>query len=260
MEDVFARYRDALEKGHAAAARGKPREALGHYEEAARLAGDRPTPHVLVAGVLIRTGRVADALAAYDRALTLAPEDTSALSGKAAALVVAGRAKEAAELEARLQAAERRGEEHRRDAKAAALAREAERSGALSHPEQLHFAGEQALLAGRREAAIEEWLEAARAYADAGHLDAALESAQRALLVAPSSTRVHLEMSRLYIRRGWLDRAAERIVLIDRLLELEPDPPLRTQVRELAAAHAGSHPRLAELAAQPGPNTSPPAA
>lgn len=259
MDDVFARYRAALEKGHQAVTRGKPRDALVHYEDAASLAPARPTPHVCIAGVLLRTGRVAEALAAFDRALELAPDDASALSGKAAALEATGRTEEAAELAARQVDAERRGRQKRRDAQADATALEAERSGALSRPEILHFAGEQAWLGGRRDTAIEQWLEAARAYADAGQPDAALESAQRALLAAPSSPRVHLEMSRLYIRRGWIDRAAERLVLIDRLLELEPDAVLRRHVRDLAAAHGSSHPRLAVLAASRGPEASPPA-
>jgi tetratricopeptide (TPR) repeat protein len=259
MDDVFARYREALEKGHQAVTRGKPREALVHYEEAASLAPARPTPHVCIAGVLLRTGRTDEALAAFDRALERAPDDASALSGKAAALDAAGRSEEAAEVTARLADSERRGRQQRRDARADATALEAERSGALSRPEILHFAGEQAWIAGRRDTALEQWLEAARAYADAGHPDAALESAQRALLAAPSSPRVHLEMSRLYIRRGWIDRAAERLVLIERLLELEPDPVLRTHVRDLAAAHASSHPGLAALAASSARKASPPA-
>ena len=258
MGDVFALYREALEKGHEAVSNGRPRDALTHYEEAATIAPARATPHVCIAGVLVRTGRLDEALAAYDRALELAPDDSSALNGKAAALAAAGRAQESSDLEARVDDAERRGRDRRIGVQAAALTREAQRSGALSRPEVLHFSAEQSWLADRPDAAIEQWLEAARAYADAGHPDAALESAESALLAAPASPRVHLEMSRLYIRRGWIDRAAERLELIERLLQLAPDAVLAAQVRDLAAAHARTDPRLAALASRAAPEASPP--
>ncbi|HSH22037.1 MAG TPA: tetratricopeptide repeat protein, partial [Candidatus Caenarcaniphilales bacterium] len=74
---------------------GRPREALAHYHDVARLAGARPLPHVCIGGVLMRTGQVREALASYDRALERAPDDASALGGKAAALLADGRPDEA---------------------------------------------------------------------------------------------------------------------------------------------------------------------
>ena len=248
MDGVFERYQAALQKGHKAVIDGRPREALKHYNEAAELADARPLPHVCIGGVLLGTGQVEEALAAYERALALAPNDRAALDGKAAALLAAGRSDDAAAMTGRLADAEQANVRERRDAALAAALREAERSGTMSRPEVLHIAGEQALLAQRREEAIDAWLESARLFAEAGHLDAALDSAQRALLAAPGETRVHLELARLYLLHGWPYRAGERLQLLDQLLELKPDDELRSAVRALAAEHASADPRLRALA------------
>jgi tetratricopeptide (TPR) repeat protein len=53
-------------------------------------------------GVLVREGRLDEALAAYSRALGRAPRDEAALSGRAEALLAAGRPAEAAEILERL--------------------------------------------------------------------------------------------------------------------------------------------------------------
>jgi tetratricopeptide (TPR) repeat protein len=253
VEDVFRQYREALEKGHQAVIDGRPKEAVGHYQEAARLAETRPLPHVCIGGVLLRTGQVREATAAYDRALELAPDDPEALSGKSAALLAAGHREESDAITARLAQLERRAAERRQEEADAAAIREAERSGALSRPEVLYITAERAWVTGRLDAAVDAWLQSAREYAEAAHLDAALDSCQRALLAAPGAPRVHLELARLYLRRGWADRATERLVLLDRLLVLEPDPELRTAVRLLARENASRSAGLAALAAPRGP-------
>jgi tetratricopeptide (TPR) repeat protein len=250
VDDVFRQYREALEKGHQAVIDGQPKQALAHYEEAARLAEARPLPHVCIGGVLLRTGHVAEATAAYDHALQLAPDDPGALAGKAAALSAAGRGEESTAVSEQLAALERRRIEQRREAEDAAAMRELERSGRLPRPEILYITGERAWLAGRHEAAVEAWLSSARGYAEAAHFDAAMDSCQRALLAAPGAPEVHLELARLYLQRGWSDRAAERLALLGRLLELEHDARLSKAVRELAAEYASRHHELAALAAR----------
>ena len=247
MGDVVRQYGEALEKGHHAAIAGHPRQALAHYEAAAQLADSRALPHVCIGGVLLRIGRTEDAIAAYDRALLRAPEDPSALSGQAAALVAAGRDEDAADLAVRLRHAERAGAQQRLDAADVAIIREAERSGSQSRPEVLHIAAELALLAGRRETALELWLDSARGFAENQQLDAAFDSCQQALLASPGAPRVHLELSRLYLRQGWADKAVERLALLRRLLELEPDPELSTALHSLARLHSAEDPRLAAL-------------
>src|SRR5918997_1882993 len=105
MDDVYARYREALRLGHHEAAEGRFAEALRHYQTAASLAGERVLPHVGVGGMLMRLGRPKDALAAYDHALTLEPNNLDALSGRAAALLASGRRDEAARVQQQIVAA-----------------------------------------------------------------------------------------------------------------------------------------------------------
>src|SRR4051812_37159167 len=115
-EPVFERYKEALKQGHVATFKGRPREALQHYQEAARLAGHRALPFVSMGGALLQLGRAQEAIAAYDEALKRAADDRQALSGKAAALLAAGKRGEAAAL--LQQVAELEAEESRKRAEA----------------------------------------------------------------------------------------------------------------------------------------------
>ena len=101
-DPIFERYKEALKAGHVAVLRGRSDEAIAHYREAAEIAPDRPLPHTSLGGVLLREGRLDEALAAYARALGRAPRDEAALSGRAEALLAAGRGTEAAEILERL--------------------------------------------------------------------------------------------------------------------------------------------------------------
>jgi tetratricopeptide (TPR) repeat protein len=185
-------------------------------------------------------GQPKQALAAYERAAERAPDDPHILSRKAAALQAAGRHDEAARLQQQVAQIERG---------AAAPEERQPDSGALSRPETLHLAGEQARQVGRIEAAVDAWLEESRAHSAAGHLDAALDACQQALTLASGSAKVHLEMIRLYFLRGWRDLAVERLLLLDRLLELAPESEVRAEVGRLATEHARRDPRLAPIAA-----------
>lgn len=96
-EALYERYKDALRRGHIAALRGRPEEALGAYQEAIEIAPDRALPFVSVGGVLARLGRTDEALVAFDRALARSPSDETAWRGRADVLVAANRRAEAAE-------------------------------------------------------------------------------------------------------------------------------------------------------------------
>ena len=89
-EALYERYKDALRRGHVAALRGRTDVALEAYGEAARIAPDRPLPLVGIGGVLVRVGKPAEALAAYDAALDRAPTDEGALLGRADVLASTG--------------------------------------------------------------------------------------------------------------------------------------------------------------------------
>lgn len=244
MDDRFEAYRDALKQGHLAAQRGKHKDALKHYATAAKLANDRAQPHVQAGSVLLRMGKAKDAVAAYESAANRAPDDPDVLAGLAEALSAAGRRSEAESLRQRVEQ----------------LADEAARqqvliegSGGLPRGEVLHLAGHQARLGGRHEAAIDAWLDEARAYAEEGHLDAALDACQAALTLSSGAIRIHLEMVRLYFRLGWQEKAIERLLLLDRLLELAPESAAGQQLLELARRHSAADVRLAGIAARPQP-------
>jgi tetratricopeptide (TPR) repeat protein len=246
-DPVFERYKEALKQGHVAVFKGRPKEALAHYQEAAKLAGHRPLPFLSMGSVLSQMGRHQEAIAAYDEALRRAPDERQALSGKASALLAAGKRNEAANLLQRV--AELEAEENRAKAEAVATAQAAAWSGG---PERLLMAAEDAQRSGHARVAIDSYVAAAAGYQQLHHLDAALDACQRALGVALGAPAVHLQMARIYFQRGWHDRAAERMLLLDRLLEMEDDPVTRDGLRELARLNQVSEPRLARLAGNSG--------
>lgn len=96
-QSLYENYKDALRRGHVAALRGKLDLAMSAYGEAAEIAPDRALPHASIAGILLRTGRPAEAAEAYERALAVGPRDEGSLRGRADAMVALGRPFEAAD-------------------------------------------------------------------------------------------------------------------------------------------------------------------
>jgi tetratricopeptide (TPR) repeat protein len=96
-QSLYENYKDALRRGHVAALRGKLDLAIAAYGEAAEIAPDRALPHASIGGILLRTGRPAEAADAYERALALGPRDEPSLRGRADAMIALGRPFEAAD-------------------------------------------------------------------------------------------------------------------------------------------------------------------
>jgi len=236
----FERYQAALQEGHDRLRQGRFKEALTSYRSAAELGEKRALPHVLAAGVNIRLGRFKDALGEYDKALALDPNDRSAVAGKAGALRAMGRTAQAAPLDAKLAELDEEAEEQR-------LAFAVAGAGGGESSEGLLVTAERMVAKGRPEAAITACLGASQRYAAAGQLDAALDTCLRALLADSGSARVHLELSRLYFLRGWHQRAADHLLLLEKLLTLAPNEAVRTEVHALAAKYDTLDPRLAQL-------------
>ena len=244
MDDVYKRYAEELRTGHQLAAEGKYKDALRHYQAAAELAGERALPHLHVGSMLLHLGKSKDAVAAFERALAQEPKNLDALTGHAAALLAAGRRAEAGQVQARI---------------ALIRGREPDSVGApavdatpMSSAEMQMIAGEQARAAGNGQGAIDAWLAEAREYSNAALYDAALDACLRALAIDSSTSRIHLEMARVYFKRGWLDRAVERVTLLRRLLSMESDEEVRAALAGLVAEHA---PRDRRLAEPPRPDT-----
>lgn len=247
-DDVLA-YQEALRRGHQALLGGNPRQALTEYEAAVALASDRSLPHLSAGRALLALGRAADALAAFERASQRAPTDTGPLQGKVEALSRLGRGQEAAAVADHIQ---------RLASGAPPVDQAAEQlsESALPRAEVLMVAAERAWHDGRTKTAVDQWLAAAQLHAADGHLDAALEACQRALLVAPGEPRVHLEMCRLYIASGWSEQAAERMELLARLVALEGIDEVGRELAALAREQAAVDPRIAELADRLAAGTS----
>jgi tetratricopeptide (TPR) repeat protein len=221
MEDVYGRYAEALRAGHQLAAAGQFKDALRSYRAASELAADRAVPHVALGGMLLRLGKTRDALAAYERALSIEPAGMDALTGYAAALLAAGRRAEAAQIQERIRVG--------RLAANGALAGLATTG---NDADRLLASGEQARVAGKVNAAIDAWLAESAEHRAAGHHDAALDACLRALVLDSSAARVHLEIARAWLGRGWQVQAAQRLRMLDRLLALQPD-------KQVAAAAMG---------------------
>jgi tetratricopeptide (TPR) repeat protein len=231
MDDVFARYQAALRAGHQLAAEGKFKDALSQYEQAAQLA-ERPLPLIGIGGMQLRLGKAREALAAYERAVELEPDNLDALSGRAAALLAAGRRAEATNVTEHMAAL--------RDGPRPGPTVPAEMLTPLSRAETLAIAGEQARDAARPAAAIDAWLAEAREHAAAQKYDAALDAAMRALSLDTGSPRVHLELTRIYFERGWDAEAVQRAGSLRRLLQLAPDDTVSAGLDALERDFAGS--------------------
>jgi tetratricopeptide (TPR) repeat protein len=103
-------------------------------------------------------------------------------------------------------------------------------------------AGAEALLAeaerraatGETEAAVDALVRAADAFLGVDATDAATDACQRALELAPGSPDVHLALVRLYLATGSRDLAAEKLLLLGRLLDLGGTAADRERVASVA--------------------------
>jgi tetratricopeptide (TPR) repeat protein len=117
-------------------------------------------------------------------------------------------------------------------------------------PDELVGDAEQARMEGRTEDAVRAYVLAAGSYREVAALDAGLDACHEALTLAPGSPDVHLTMADLYFDRGWEERAADKLVLLDRLLQLQEPNGWRDRLLTLASEHEAADPRLAALTAR----------
>jgi len=323
--DLFERYRDALRRGHVAAARGELADAATAYREAIALAPDRPVAHTGLGSVHLRTGDPRAALAEFDLALARAPRDETGLAGRAEALGGLRRRVDAAEtldrLASVLEAADRlpdalaaaqrglalaegKGRRRQVDRLTQRLApppvvppepaAELEPEAAETEPPPVAEAvtepapepepepavaaviqaalvdvapvepepaepeidavermgdAENAFDRGDRDLALHEALVAARAFQRQGLLSASIDACYLALAIAPDDAALHLVLVSLYLERGWRGRAAEKLLLLGRLAELDADDETRLRLCAVVAAEFPGNPQLAALCA-----------
>ncbi len=113
----------------------------------------------------------------------------------------------------------------------------------------LALEAEAALDAGDNELAREKLLAVAAAHRAGGRFAAALDACYGALAVAPSDTDLHLALAELYLSRGWRAPAAEKLLLLSRLIDLDGDGPARERLCSMVSARFSDDPRLTAICA-----------
>jgi hypothetical protein len=114
---------------------------------------------------------------------------------------------------------------------------------------QLVAEAEDLLHAGDAALARERLLAGAAAHRAAGHIDAALDACYLALGLAPADPALHLALAELYLERGWRGPAAEKLLLLGRLVGLGDDDGTRRRICEIAADRLADDARLSAYCA-----------
>jgi tetratricopeptide (TPR) repeat protein len=241
-DPISTRYKEALRRGHVAVVKGRPREAVQHYEEAGRLAEQRPLPFVSMGSVYLQMRQPREALRAFDEALRRAPSDLEAMRGKAQALEADGKATEAAALRSRAAELE-------------AMERASHRTAPEVDPRSVELerhivAASAARASGDLDSACAAYLLVANGYLAANDFDAALDACLRALEAHPGNIDVHFTMAVMYLRLGWVAHGVQRVTLIERRLDVDDDPRRRAALHALARDHRALAPELEQLAAK----------
>jgi hypothetical protein len=107
---------------------------------------------------------------------------------------------------------------------------------------------EDAAIAGDPVATRAAALAAARGHRAAGQLHAAIDACYQALATNPADPELHLALAELYADRGWRTTAADKLVLLSRLVEIGGDPSIRERVCSIAT-RLPDDPRLEAICA-----------
>ncbi len=113
----------------------------------------------------------------------------------------------------------------------------------------LGAAAEAHLFAGDLAEAHAGLLAAARAHRRAGRHVAAVDACYLAIGLAPSDPDLHLLLAELYLDRGWRTQAADKLLLLGRLADLDADTETHRRLCELVSTRLADEPRVAELCA-----------
>lgn len=94
---------------------------------------------------------------------------------------------------------------------------------------------EDAAATGNGDATRDAALDAARGFREGGQLHAAIDACYQALATNPSDADVHLTLAELYVDRGWRTVAADKLVLLTSLIDVEGDRATRDRLCAVAA-------------------------
>jgi DNA-binding SARP family transcriptional activator len=89
----------------------------------------------------------------------------------------------------------------------------------------------------------------ARAYGREGRFEAGLDAMHRLLQRDPGNIDAHIELVELYVARGWTSLAAEKLVLLGRLADLDDDQETRQRLCAVASRAFPDDEHLATLCA-----------
>jgi tetratricopeptide (TPR) repeat protein len=115
--------------------------------------------------------------------------------------------------------------------------------------DELLVAAEAAELAGDEKALRSLLVWTARAYAREGKFEAGLDATHRLLQRAPGDVDAHLVLVELYVARNWNSLAAEKLVLLGRLADLDNDEETRQRLCAVASRAFPNDDRLDSLCA-----------
>jgi len=115
--------------------------------------------------------------------------------------------------------------------------------------DELLAASEAAELSGDSTTLRSLLLWTARAYAREGRFEAGLDATHRLLQRAPGDVDAHLVLVELYVARDWNNLAAEKLVLLGRLAELNNDEATRQRLCKVASRVFPNDERLSSLCA-----------
>jgi tetratricopeptide (TPR) repeat protein len=107
----------------------------------------------------------------------------------------------------------------------------------------------ESLVAADDSEALELCLAAAEAHRRVGRTNAAIDACYLGLAVAPDHPSIHLLLAELYVERGWQGQAAEKLVLLARLADLDDDRIARERLCALVAARFADDARLTAICA-----------
>lgn len=107
---------------------------------------------------------------------------------------------------------------------------------------------EDAARSGDADATRTAALAAARGHRAGGQIHAAIDACYQALATNPADPTLHLTLAELYADRGWRTTAADKLVLLSRLVEVGGDPSIRDRVCGIAT-RLPDDPRLEAICA-----------
>jgi hypothetical protein len=87
----------------------------------------------------------------------------------------------------------------------------------------------------------------ARAYAREGRFEAGLDATHRLLMRSPSDVDAHLVLVEMYVSRSWDALAAEKLLLLGRLADLDGDEVTRRRLCQAASRAFPGNERLEAL-------------